>query len=209
MNNAGVTMLSILIPSIPSRVGKAKKLLSELNQQISAISHFDMLGSVEVVYECSNAFLDGGPSIGKKRNGLVQVSNGKYVCFLDDDESVAPNYIETLMRLCNQDADVCTFRSLAKLNTYWAILDMRLEYKVNDQLTPNYTVRRPPWHICPVRAEFAKLYEFEDINNAEDFAWFEKVLQHCSTEAHTDKILFQYNHGLHSEADRIKNYQKN
>ena len=81
-------------------------------------------------------------------------------------------------------------------------------YRVNDQFTPNYTVRRPAWHICPVRSEFAKLYEFKDINNAEDYEWIEKVTAHCTTEAHTDRIIFQYNHGKHSEADKIENHGK-
>jgi len=85
---------------------------------------------------------------------------------------------------------------------------MRLAYKVNDQFTPEHTVRRPPWHMCPVRSEFAKLHEFEDISNAEDSRWFEQVLTRCTTESHTDKILFQYNHGNHSEADKITNHGK-
>lgn len=108
--------------------------------------------------------------------------------------------------MCNYGQDVVTFQALAKLQTAWGIINMKLAYKVNDQFTPEHTIRRPPWHICPVRSEFAKLYEFEDINNAEDFKWFEKVLTHCTTEAHTDKILFQYNHGTHSEADKITNH---
>ncbi len=208
MNNEGTIILSILIPSIPERALKFKALNAILDSQAHELQDKPMLGSVELITDCSESFLNGGLSIGKKRNGLVQKANGKYLCFLDDDESIAPNYLETLLRLCNNDLDVCTFRSIAKLSTAWGLIDMRLVYQVNDQFSPEYIIRRPPWHICPVRSEFAKIYTFKDINNAEDFDWFKKVLSHCTTEAHTDKILFQYNHGKHSEADKITNHGK-
>lgn len=180
------------------------KLFSELHSQLTYIkTTHPSLPEVQIVFDNSIRFLDGGLSIGKKRESLVQRAQGSYLCFLDSDESIAPNYVESLVRLCLSGADVCTFRALAKLESYWAMIDMRLIYKTNDQLTPEYTARRPPWPICPVKTKFAKLYPFSDKNNAEDFEWMEKVLAHCTTENHTDKILFAYNHGKHSEADQI------
>lgn len=199
-------ILSILIPSIPERAGNRGLLCRELERRKSNLP--DEIGTVEIIVDDSKSFLKGGLSIGKKRQGLVEKAAGKYLCFLDDDENISPIYIETLVRLCNENKDVCTFRSIIKLKDYWGLVDMRLVYKVNDQASPDYTVRRPPWHICPVRSDFAKLYEFQDINNAEDFEWFAKVLSHCTTEAHTQRILFQYNHGIGSEADKIENYKK-
>lgn len=197
-------ILSILIPTIPDRAAMFNNLWRELWEQREALSEqHPSLSSVEILYDQSAPFLLGGPSIGKKRTDLVNAAKGVYLAFLDDDESIAPNYVESLVRLCLQGADVVTFRAMAKLKDFWGIVDMRLVYKVNDQMTPEYTVRRPPWHTCPVKSKYAKLYEFNDKNNAEDFEWMEKVLRHCTTEAHTDKILFQYNHGDHSEADRI------
>lgn len=207
MNNTGNIILSILIPSIPKRKYKLDALLIELTEQIEALKQHEMLGIVEVIFDDSKSFLEGGLSIGKKRQSLVKLANGKYLCFLDDDESIAPNYVESLLRLCNFDLDICTFRAISKLEASWGLVDMRLAYKFNDQFSPEFTIRRMPFHICPVRSKFAKLYEFEDISNAEDSKWIEQVLQHCTTEAHTDKILFQYNHNSqNSEADKIENY---
>lgn len=206
MNNSGNIILSILIPSIPKRKHKLDALLSELTRQRKEVAQHEMLGVVEIIFDDSISFLDGGLSIGKKRQSLVSLANGKYLCFLDDDESIAPNYVESLLRLCNFDLDICTFRAMSKLETAWGLVDMRLAYKFNDQFSPEFTIRRMPFHTCPVRSEFAKLYQFEDISNAEDSRWMQQVLSHCTTEAHTDKILFQYNHGRHSEADKIENH---
>lgn len=197
-------ILSILVPTTPERKDMFTRLYNEVYRQITYVhTTHPSLGRVEVLVDDSPRFLDGGLSVGKKREALVKRAEGKYLCFLDSDESVSPDYVETLVRLCIKDQDVCTFRAIAKLSTFWALIDMRLAFKVNDQVNPEYTVRRSAWHLCPVRSVFAKLVDFSDKNNAEDFEWMEKVLTRCTTEAHTDKIIFQYNHGEHSEVDKI------
>lgn len=199
-----MVILSILMPTTPERQEMFTRLYNEVYKQITYVhTTHPSLGRVEVLVDDSPRFLDGGLSVGKKREALVKRAEGKYLCFLDSDESVSPDYVETLVRLCIKDQDVCTFRAIAKLSTFWALVDMRLAFKVNDQINPEYTVRRSAWHLCPVRSLFAKLVDFSDKNNAEDYEWMEKVLTRCTTEAHTDKIIFQYNHGEHSEVDKI------
>lgn len=199
-----MTILSILIPTIPERCEMFTVLFNELNNQLQYIetTHPD-LGQVEILVDDSKRFIDGGLSIGKKREALVKRAEGKYLCFLDDDDFIAKNYLETLLRLCRQDADVCTFSNLTKMENYWMIVDMSLKYLVNDQATPEYIIRRRPWHICPVRSLFAKLHNFSDINYGEDWAWFEQVLTHCTTEAKSGAVLHEYRHGKHSESDKI------
>lgn len=196
-------MLSILIPTTPDRAEMFLKLLFELEIQLGSLrlSH-PSLGTVEVIHDDSKKFLEGGLSIGKKRESLVQRATGKYLCFVDSDDWIAPNYIETLLRQCQFNADVVTFRNITKTENYWCLVDMGLHY-TNDGASPNFIVRRKPFHICPVRSEFAKLYGFEDSNYGEDFTWMEKVLRHCTTEAKTEQILHEYRHGSHSEADKI------
>lgn len=193
-----------MICSTPERSEMFGRLFTQLHRQLEYMQTFhNTLGNIEILFDDSKRFLDGGLSIGKKRQSLVQRAEGKYLCFLDSDESIPGNYLESLVRLCHKDQDICTFKAIANMEQFWSIIDMRLDYKVNDQINPNYTVRRPPWHCCPVRSVFAKMFEFPDLNNAEDFVWMEKVLTCCTSEAHTDAILFRYNHGKHSEADLI------
>lgn len=196
--------LSILIPSIPSRRDKMERLRTELYRQAFNLHTLTPeSGFIEVLVDDSKPFLDGGLSIGKKREALVKRAQGRHLCFLDDDDTVSPDYVSTVLSLCAQQKHVCTFRALFKLQTYWGLVNMSLGNKENEDATPERMIQRPPWHICPVWTEFARLYPFKDINNAEDYEWMEKVLRHCQSEAHTDKIIFQYNHGSHSEADKI------
>lgn len=181
------------------------KLYNEVHRQVLYCKTVHpTLGDVQVVVDGSKKFLDGGLSIGKKREELVKRAIGKYLCFLDDDEGVAPNYIETLLRLCNEgDPDVITFRNFSRLSNYWMTVDMSLHYPVNDEATPNFTIFRRPWHICPVRSIFAKVHPFDDSNYGEDWSWFEKVLKSCISESKSYAIIHEYNHGAHSEADKI------
>lgn len=197
-------ILSILIPTIPERGEMFTKLYNEVHRQIAYMDTVHpSLGRIEVLIDDSPRFLDGGLSIGKKREALVKRAEGKYLCFLDDDESIAPNYVETLVRLCQFNADVCTFRNISKFDDYWMFVEMGLKYQ-NDQASSNFMIRRRPWHICPVRSSFAKMYSFQDSSYGEDANWIEKVLSHCTTEAKTETVIHQYNHSSKtSEADKI------
>lgn len=203
----GVLVLTIMIPTIPQRKKVFRELYMEVKRQVDFCNEIHpTLGDVEIIYDQSRRFIDGGVSIGKKRDNLVKRAGGKYVCFLDDDESIAPNYIETLLRLCNEDKDVCTFRNISKFDEYWAIVDLSINNE-NEQSRSDEMVLRKPWHICPVRSEYAKMHDFPDSNYGEDWEWFDKVLSHCTTEAKTNTVIHGYNHSIHkSEADKITNH---
>ncbi len=198
-------ILSILIPTIPERVEMFTKLFNELHKQLEYMNTFHpTLGRIEIIVDSGPRFLDGGLSIGKKREALVKRAEGKYLCFLDDDESISGNYLETLVRLCVKDQDVCTFRNISMMENFWMVVDMSLKFS-NDQASPDFIVRRKPWHICPVRSKYAKLYPFSDINYGEDWEWMSQVLKHCTTEAKSESVIHKYNHGSHSESDKIVN----
>lgn len=196
-------MLSILIPSIPSRKKELLTLVAELRKQINHIRnvHFT-LGKIELCIDDSRTFLNGGLSIGKKREKLVQRAQGKYLCFLDDDEGISPSYCESLLRLTYMGEDVCTFRNISTFDTYWCIVDMSIKFP-NEQARSSDIVRRQPWHICPVRSEFAKRIPFKDSNYGEDWEWFGEVLKFCQTEAKTNEVIHRYNHSdKKSEANK-------
>ena len=199
-------VISILIPTIPERWQKFETLTKEIKRQIKeTFNVHPTLGTCEINSLSTPKFTDGGLSIGEKRQKLIEAARGKYLCFLDDDESVSPNYVETLLRLVYaDDPDVVTFRSIAKMDNFWTVVDMSLQYKRNQQATPNDIVRRPPWHICPVRSEFAKQEVFNKSNYGEDWDWFKRVLKKCKKEIKSKAVIHQYNHSVKSSrADNV------
>ncbi len=197
-------ILSILIPSIPKRKLPLETIFLELYRQNQYMKDVHpTLGNIELLYNDGPAFLDGGLSIGKKREELVMRATGKYLCFCDDDEDIAPNYIETLVRLCQQDKDVCTFKALFKDDNYWSVIDMSIYYN-DEEATPDREVKRNLWQVCPIRSSIAKKHSFPDINYDEDTRWLEKVRVDVKSEAKTNAILLQYNHSSKtSESDKI------
>lgn len=197
-------ILSILIPSIPEREKQLSKLVSELNWQITNVKGLHpSLGDVEVLIDSSKRYVDGGMTVGAKRNKLVQSATGKYLCFLDDDDLIAPNYIEELLRGCNLDVDCVGFMSIFKCDFYWGIADMSLMHD-NEQAHPS-VFRRKIWHVCPIRTSIAQKYSFNDINNAEDWQWMEKVYKDLKQCVSLGKVLHQYNHSqLTSAVDEIE-----
>lgn len=204
-------ILSILMCTIPEREKEFVSLLRKFQYQWKRLEYqHPTLGFVEVVWDNTESFLKGGISIGVKRNGLVNKARGKYLLFLDDDEDIAPNYLETLVRMCHQNKDVVTFRDLTTTDFYWTVIDMSLKHTEDEQATPDRIVKRKPWLVCPVRSDYAKRFSFPDINYGEDAIWMNQVLTLCETEIHTDQILRSYRHSSkHSEADKITKQTQN
>lgn len=198
------------MPTIPERGAQFTELYNEVMKQVTYMhTVHPSLGRVEVLIDSRPKFLEGGPSIGAKRDALLQKSSGKYTCQLDDDEWIAPNYVETLVRLCYTNPDVVTFRNLTKTDGYWTVIDMSLHHE-DEEASPDRIIKRGLWHVCPIRSSYAKLIPFPDTNWGEDAAWIAKVKGYCQTEAKTDAIIHCYQHSsVKSEADRIIKQQSN
>ena len=186
--------LSILIPTLPQRKKMFNILRKNLTSQIDFVhSTHPSLGQVEILFDSSKKFLKGGLSVGAKRDALKCRATGEYLVFVDDDDMIAPNYLESILRLMESNSDIITFRSLYKSSTYWGIVDMNLNHAENEQMNDSTIVKRQPFHVCPIRTSIAQQHSFPDINNAEDWGWMVKVLTDCKTQSHSDQILHQYN----------------
>lgn len=186
--------LSILIPTLPQRKKMFNVLRKNLTAQIDYVHLTNpSLGKVEILFDSSKKFLKGGLSVGAKRDALKCRATGEYLVFVDDDDIVAPNYLESILRLMESNPDIITFRSLYKSSTYWGIVDMNLNHSENEQMNDSIIVKRQPFHVCPIRTSIAQQHSFPDINNAEDWGWMVKILTDCKTQSHSDQILHQYN----------------
>ena len=192
--NYGTMKLSILIPTLPKRRKLFNALYKKLTAQVEYVHDKHLsLGEVEILFDSSKKFLKGGLSVGAKRDALKCRATGDYLVFVDDDDNVAPNYVESILRLTETNPDIITFRSFYNSDNYWSIVDMNLMHSENEQMNESVIVKRQPFHVCPIRTSIAQLHSFPDINNGEDWAWMQKVLPDCKTQAHSDMILHQYN----------------
>ena len=89
--------LSILIPSVPRRREQLDKLLASLYPQSSA--------ETEIL-----VFLDDKKrSLGRKRNDMMAMAQGEYLAFVDDDDRVSQDYVQTLLEATKTGEDVINF----------------------------------------------------------------------------------------------------
>ena len=183
--------LSILILTLPTRIDSYSNLIRTLNQQVI---ENNLLDKVQILSLCDTKEI----SVGEKRNILLNKSIGRYVCFIDDDDLIATDYLIKIISAISSNADVVTFCG---------------DYVENGQTTPfsistvhrgNYNhpnlFYRLPNHLCPVKREIAVSCLFTDKNYGEDSDYAERINQHIKNEFHIqDKLYFYMYDGAKSQ----------
>ena len=185
-------ILSILTPTIPERVFKQHEysdniwklplLMGSLTRQIGDLP-------VEHLVLCDNR----ARSIGAKRQALVDIARGQYIAFVDDDDDVSGDYVESLLRAAETGADVITFRQRAIYNE----LESEVHFGVNNQdgaFNLGGITLRAPWHVCAWRRERVEGCLFAESNYGEDLVWCHQARKRIRTGHHIDKVLHTYRH---------------
>jgi len=186
------TTLSIVMLTVPERSEVFSKLWTEVRRQtFNCHKDHPILGRIETVVVSGKLRSKGGLSIGSKRQLGLGNASGKYVCWLDDDDGISGNYVETILRLCQDDKDVCTFKSFVKVPNFWCIVDMNLKNKEDHQIHAGIVQRRP-YHVCAFKKEVIKDCKFPDQNWDEDAGFLEQALPLCHTQAKSESIIHEY-----------------
>jgi glycosyltransferase involved in cell wall biosynthesis len=190
-------ILSILIPTVPQRANLFLELHSEINKQLEMANAF---GIVEVISDDSPV---GTKTTGQKRNDLIRVSQGEYVWFIDDDDMIMPNAIQNVLTALEQKPDALAINGIMTTNgndkKEWYI-SKDLEYTAD--YSKGYEVYlRPTNHITPTKKEIAKLIQFENKSNFEDYAYCMELkrLGLIKTEVKISEPVYHY---------RYQNYGK-
>jgi glycosyltransferase involved in cell wall biosynthesis len=186
-------VLSIVMITVPERAATFQKLRQKVMQQIGeCFKIHPTLGTVEIVEVSGDRTDKGGKSIGEKRQEGLNRSIGKYVCWLDDDDNISPDYVETLLRLAYSDPDVLSFNSFAVFDNFWCLIQMNLDYIVDEQAGPGIVHRRP-YHVCGFRRSILNQCVFPNANWDEDTGFLAQVWPKCKSQSKTEAILHEYN----------------
>ena len=177
-------LLSVLIPTIPSRHAKLKQLYDYLLQQIED-------GPVEVLCHLDNKHR----TIGRKRNDLLQSAQGKYVVFVDDDDWVHEAFIESLLEAIAQEPDVIVYPVRCNIPHAGGSLTGVVESSVkfpNEQFVNGGTTKRKPIQIHCWKRKLAVCSQFPNTSRGEDFKWAEPLWDHVDSEIRINKELYVY-----------------
>lgn len=180
-------LLSVLICTIPQRDEMFDKLLLDIQEYSNKYFNED-----ELEIWCDN---DINKTIGKKRNDLLDSANGKYICFIDDDDSISEDYFEHLRKGIDSDSDCCSLRGIIT----WdgknpELFEHSIKYK--HWATTNNTIKyeRFPNHLNCIKSSIAKEFKFQEINFGEDMDWAVQINNSglIKTEYFIDKIIYNY-----------------
>jgi len=188
------TMISILIPSMFKRAGMLASLLRHLYIQIEECKAENL---VEVLTNVDYGEAHGGKTTGEKRNMLLDQSKGKYVIFADDDDKIAPFYVEELLKASESDADCFAMSGYISTNgrdqKIWHISkDLNYGAKFDHEGKEYY--ERWPNHITCTKREIAVQIKFPHQTVGEDFA-YSSALHHSGlikTEYRIERFPMYY-----------------
>lgn len=189
-------LLSILIPSIPSRFEKAQAMYNSL----VAMSEGK---EIEILMLTDNK----KRTIGEKCNDLKAAAKGKYIIYIHDDDELTS--LEEIYEAAKGDYDVISYDAICRNadgSTYFVNQQLGNEVEHKTDEAGNYQdLKRPPFPNCAWHNKF-KQYDFPHISYSEDWEWIKQLLPLAVSEYHIDNPLFKYNFDPKvTEADTTSN----
>lgn len=191
--------LSILICTLHKRKHLLNELLDSLDSQISSdLVYTDRSkGSPQIIVysseevEIITATDNKQITVGAKRNLLLKEASGKYVTFIDDDDSVTETYIKDLLFSTQFNFDAVMFHVIYNPKGGNKKL-VRYSVKCEDaELDTHFT--RKPNHLMMVKRELALQAGFKDMRRGEDFDYANRLSKLIKKEGHLNKVLYYYN----------------
>jgi hypothetical protein len=177
---------TILVPTLGERRALFERLMAALLPQLDPYA-----GRARVV----GWFNNGSPSLPKIRQTMVQSADTDYVSFVDDDDLVAPYFVDEVMEALADRPDYVGFQVQCYSDgAPTAVAFHSLEHRRWKNYPGRY--ERDISHINPIRTALARRARFDRVGAgiAEDRAWAEQ-LRHAKvlrTEVVIPRIMYHY-----------------
>jgi glycosyltransferase involved in cell wall biosynthesis len=186
-------LLSVLMPALAKRSWQV--LLSELRDQSA-----EYPGRVEILHEVDN----GSATSGIKRQRLLTRAKGEYVCYVDDDDVVAPYYITALLNACITGVDVITFNMMfhhwldrKEVSTEVWRLGLYEDDRQQGRMSAN--------HLCAWRRDIARRVSWSPrLGYGDDQLWYGPLMASglINTTIHIDEVLYDYMYDIQTSVNQ-------
>lgn len=180
--------LSILVCSLVNRGNTfLPNILRSLDDQLARMG--EDAQRVEVLVLTDNKRM----TVGTKRNRLLNLAQGTYSVFVDDDDRISDDYVSSLLEATKYDRDVITFAASVSINggrqkpCYYSIV-------FSKNLNTYRQYQRTPNHISCVKTELARTAGFPDIMFGEDDQYAAALKPLLKTEKNINKTLYYYDY---------------
>jgi glycosyltransferase involved in cell wall biosynthesis len=180
--------LSILVCTVPSRLTYFYPRI--MTQLINQTKHRN---DVEVL-----ALFDNKKrSIGSKRQAILDLVQGEYCVFIDDDDRISDDYVTEIMKALydNPNCDCVVFNNMTRIDNGEAILckyGIEFEYGYLDNSNPQKGWRGKPAHTMVYKSSIAKKHKYTDMGSGEDVDWVKRACCDIKSQVRIDKVLYNY-----------------
>tara|TARA_Y100000114_G_scaffold125027_1_gene120941 strand:+ start:2714 stop:4210 length:1497 start_codon:yes stop_codon:yes gene_type:complete len=184
-------ILSVGVLTLTGREHFLNRLMNKFKSIIGENAH-----RVEIVISHDNK----EKTVGEKRNEVLQKAEGKYICFVDDDDMVSDNYFNWIIQILDEhsDADGVGFKGI-----YYQSGNPVMEFSHSSGHQGHFKIQdpdgkiiqqRPLNHLNPVRADIVKQIGFPEKSFGEDSDYCDKLYESnlLKKEIFLDKILYHY-----------------
>lgn len=156
-------LLSILIPTMPTRTNMLARLMGILSPQLTS--------QVEVLTDDRL-----GITIGQKRNEMLAKASGLYVAFVDDDDRVSTEYIKLILSGLGTQPDCCNLNGIITFSGQNPkLFKHSIEY--NAMYEKDGVYYRPTMHLNCVRTSIARSCAYPDKKFGEDADYAFKLME--------------------------------
>jgi len=186
MKTENKPLLTIGILTLPQR----KEMIERLQNHFKRNTPDQFLNMVEFIINED----DGTKTVGKKRNEVLDQAKGQYVCFVDDDDLVEPDYIESICNiLTDNDCDGVSFWGMYYVSGH-PIMVFNHANANGGHFKKDGRQYRPLNHLNPVRTEIAREIRFLEKNFGEDADYCDRLLESgkIKKECDIDRVMYHY-----------------
>jgi len=180
--------LSILICTLPERSAMLNDLIDNIAFQINTAGASK---DVEVLTDPDTVL-----TVGEKRNNLLKQAKGDYLCFIDDDDEIAANYLVTILQALESNPDCCSLRGEITFDgKNPEIFEHSLMYdKWRTVEAAEIKYERYPTPLNTIKSSIAKQFEFPNVDFGEDHKWAEALHKSklLKREAYIPSVLYFY-----------------
>ena len=183
MNNI---VLTILVPTVPSRLEYFyPKIMKQLLTQTEKYNNIELI-----------SFFDNKKrTIGKKRGEMLNLAQGKYVTFVDDDDRISDDYVDEIMKaiVTNNEVDCIVYNVICCVNNsnVKKLCKYGVEFEYGD-INGGLEWRGKPAHTMVWKSAIAKAHLYSDRQNGEDMDWVKRACLDIKTQYRIDKVLYYY-----------------
>ena len=176
--------LSILICTLNGRELMLNNLIDAIKNQVDN----NINNGIEILISKDN----GTEKLGHKRNSLLDMANGEYSTFIDDDDMIPNYYIKNILQAIKNKPDCCSLNGIITTDDKNSKV-FRHSIKYKTWFEDNNEYYRCPNHWNVVKTSIAKQVRFNDnISFQEDRDYSMRLLEHLKTEEYIEPIMYYF-----------------